>query len=561
MLRIREKVTMITRKRTLSFLMCYVFLATTLYVVSLWLASDIHIKQVLTVESRQVIIQNSGNSVERGQSEVVVKTKTNGQVQSQIIKEAKTKHEVRSPPQGPKYSLKVMTALKKMQEISEKIKGEHRTKNDSKVTKTAPGKQGKSNPKASKKDEKGGKKEVKGVKQEHGKNNKSKVTIDKNKAKVDKRNQGKNDKKSSGNNKKNSKGEKQDKKGDKNGSKKDHPDSHTKPPTPPKPKKQGPPVPELIYGLFRKPRLDNLDTSVQIPHIVHQTWKETLLPLSLKPYLQSWKKYNPTWEYWFWTDADARLLVQTRFPDLLGMYDKFEKAVQRADVIRYFILYEFGGVYADLDVEALKPLDNFTKPHHCIISNEPLLHTYLIWKKDRLPCNAFMASIPKHPFFKFLITRLPVYDRRTKRSEVMLKTGPLMLDVAMGEYERSYVKHEKDINAGDKCYLAPPEEAMPSFDPSARGWFIFTCRRKQRVPEKRRYVCDDLIKRKFQDVPVPKTAYANHRWMHSWSPSHKPFDRKYRPKLTSSIHNIVDNVTLPSDKILDPTMETNPDES
>eukprot|EP01052_Picozoa_sp_SAG31_P020854 SAG31_NODE_1586_length_7821_cov_3.086765_2_plen_123_part_00 len=78
---------------------------------------------------------------------------------------------------------------------------------------------------------------------------------------------------------------------------------------------------------------------------------------AFEPRIQSWLRVNPGWEYRFWTDADNKELIKTKFPEYLEMYEWYPENIQRADAIRYFILYEFGGVYADLDFEALQPLD------------------------------------------------------------------------------------------------------------------------------------------------------------------------------------------------------------
>ena len=56
------------------------------------------------------------------------------------------------------------------------------------------------------------------------------------------------------------------------------------------------------------------------------------------------------WSYTFWTDTRNRAFVKRHFRSYLRMYDALPHAVQRADVIRYMILYEYGGVYADLDL-------------------------------------------------------------------------------------------------------------------------------------------------------------------------------------------------------------------
>ena len=57
-----------------------------------------------------------------------------------------------------------------------------------------------------------------------------------------------------------------------------------------------------------------------------------------------------------WSDEDNRALVRDVFPELLNFYDELWHNILRVDLIRYLILFEHGGIYADLDVELLRPI-------------------------------------------------------------------------------------------------------------------------------------------------------------------------------------------------------------
>ena len=48
------------------------------------------------------------------------------------------------------------------------------------------------------------------------------------------------------------------------------------------------------------------------------------------------------------------------------------------EVLRYFILYEYGGVYIENDVELLKPLDEKVFNQPCTIAQEPEANAYLM---------------------------------------------------------------------------------------------------------------------------------------------------------------------------------------
>lgn len=91
-----------------------------------------------------------------------------------------------------------------------------------------------------------------------------------------------------------------------------------------------------------------------IPKIIHQIW---LGPNQIpKPYLTATeilKKQHPDWEYKLWTEKD---LKDFDFPDK-DLYEKSTSYTERADILRYSILYKFGGVYADMGYFSVKQLD------------------------------------------------------------------------------------------------------------------------------------------------------------------------------------------------------------
>ena len=46
-------------------------------------------------------------------------------------------------------------------------------------------------------------------------------------------------------------------------------------------------------------------------------------------------------------------------PDIVNIYRSLNATIIKADLFRYLMMYIEGGVYADIDVEALKPVAQF----------------------------------------------------------------------------------------------------------------------------------------------------------------------------------------------------------
>ena len=92
----------------------------------------------------------------------------------------------------------------------------------------------------------------------------------------------------------------------------------------------------------------------RIPKIIHYCWfgGNPLPPLALKC-IESWKKYCPDYEIKEWNESNFDI-----------NYSKYAEEAYKAkkwafvsDVARLWIVYNYGGVYLDTDVELIKPID------------------------------------------------------------------------------------------------------------------------------------------------------------------------------------------------------------
>ena len=72
-----------------------------------------------------------------------------------------------------------------------------------------------------------------------------------------------------------------------------------------------------------------------VSRIIHQTWRSSKLPEMLQPWLESWVRVNPNWEYWFWTDDDLRSFIAAKYPQFLALFEGYPTNGYRADVFRY----------------------------------------------------------------------------------------------------------------------------------------------------------------------------------------------------------------------------------
>ena len=93
-----------------------------------------------------------------------------------------------------------------------------------------------------------------------------------------------------------------------------------------------------------------------IPKIIHYCWlSDDPIPTDLERCMKTWKEHLPDYEFIKWDftrfDKESSQWVKEAF--------KAKKYAFAADYIRLYALYNFGGIYLDMDVEVLRSYDEF----------------------------------------------------------------------------------------------------------------------------------------------------------------------------------------------------------
>lgn len=108
------------------------------------------------------------------------------------------------------------------------------------------------------------------------------------------------------------------------------------------------------------------------PKKIWQTWKIDPLEFEERDSTtaKTWLQKNPNFRYEVLTDTNDMGYVEQHFgpggfnrPDIVEMYRNINATIIKADLLRYMVMYAEGGVYADIDVEALKPISRFIPDH------------------------------------------------------------------------------------------------------------------------------------------------------------------------------------------------------
>jgi len=177
----------------------------------------------------------------------------------------------------------------------------------------------------------------------------------------------------------------------------------------------------------------------RIPHILHQSWKNSSLPEATKNSINVWREAMPDWPRSFYTDEDNRLLWKGVAPTCLPLYEFWPENISRADAARILYMRQWGGVYADLDVTPCGSFDALSLKYDLVLVRSP----------KGFISNFFMASAAGHPFWDYALEKLCRNETHELKNPsnggqaVMWVAGPRFLDEAWTEWSAEEVKAKR----------------------------------------------------------------------------------------------------------------------
>lgn len=184
--------------------------------------------------------------------------------------------------------------------------------------------------------------------------------------------------------------------------------------------------------------------TTRIPKIIHVMWLGGKLPNEYTRYVASWPLYHPQWTILFWTDnalnydqgtevvytfdelatrlqrirGGERIVVDVnklQFDNRL-FYDWAKNYGEKSDILKWEIVYRFGGTYVDTDFECLQPLDVYHHTYDFYTGMQPL-DTNLVQLGA-----ALYGAVAHHPILKACVENIK-HNQHIK--QIVVKTGPI----------------------------------------------------------------------------------------------------------------------------------------
>jgi len=219
----------------------------------------------------------------------------------------------------------------------------------------------------------------------------------------------------------------------------------------------------------------------RIPNVVYQTWKYPVVSAVHAREIRRFRRRNFDFSFEFFDDARMSSYMETTYADhpILAVFREIQIPAARADIWRYCLLFERGGMYCDIDSAIQTPLRNLVADDPSeVLSFEGGRYSDLLQvgtyadaslfrvappesvmprlkQPDHTVLNWFLAFEPRHPLLKItldLIVRNYAFAKgkvfESVWAGVVHTTGPLILTQAVWAWVESTGKtpHQLDID-------------------------------------------------------------------------------------------------------------------
>ena len=108
------------------------------------------------------------------------------------------------------------------------------------------------------------------------------------------------------------------------------------------------------------------------------------------------RKYAPEYTHKIYNDQECLDFLTSTFDDsVVKTFHALKRGAHKADLVRYCLLYTYGGVYLDIKTELVRPLRE-------IFIDKDTFYSVLSCTKDHI-YQGIISAPPRHPLFSALI--------------------------------------------------------------------------------------------------------------------------------------------------------------
>ncbi|WP_283112204.1 glycosyltransferase family 32 protein [Lactobacillus gallinarum] len=201
-----------------------------------------------------------------------------------------------------------------------------------------------------------------------------------------------------------------------------------------------------------------------IPKIIHYVWVgHNPKPKAVKLCIKTWKKHLQGYKIIEWNE-DNFDIHQNKY---LEQAYKAKKWAFVSDYIRAKVIYEYGGIYLDTDINLLDNFDRF-------LSNE----CFVGFETKNLPFTAVFGSIPHHPLIKQMLDYYDDHEFHFGRNGELAITNTVSVsNILINDYKCELNNKEQLLKNNVRIYpnyiLCVPSKESVSIHVFLGSWTAF----------------------------------------------------------------------------------------
>jgi len=183
-----------------------------------------------------------------------------------------------------------------------------------------------------------------------------------------------------------------------------------------------------------------------IPKTIHQIW---IGPDKAPKELGSWKEKHPEFDYILWDEAK----IKEKFPTGLicqNQYDSIPSYAAQAVILRYEIIYAFGGFYADADMLCLRQLDNY------LLDDDSFACYVNEWRRGRLISINCIGACQGNGLMKLLIDQISGFDYDEDSD---LLNSPIASSIGSIFFTKTILENQYPLSMYPSWFFYPKQES------------------------------------------------------------------------------------------------------
>jgi len=187
----------------------------------------------------------------------------------------------------------------------------------------------------------------------------------------------------------------------------------------------------------------NTISEKKIPKKIHQIWiGPKKIPKKYIDWSNTWTRNNPDWDYKLWTNKDIKSFnLQNR-----SIFELSENIGFKSDLVRYEILYKYGGIYIDTDFECLNKIPDKLRDYDFV--------SCLGFNYTPEILNGFLMASPQSKILKELISNIRLPQYKKDPMSIIKLSGPIKLTEVYFKNSQ-FNKDKYMILPSNYCYPYP----------------------------------------------------------------------------------------------------------